>query len=608
MMTTRPRAIPVVLIGGLCTLALGAEAQRGPVRDPASTVSVAGTGSISGTVVTDEASARPVRRATVRLGGADLRVSQVAITDDAGDFTFAALPAGRYMISAARPGFVSTAYGAKRPEGAGSAISLSDGQRVAGLTLALIRGAVITGSVRDQRGNPASDQTVTVMRYKFNAMGQRVLTRAGSSSPQTDDRGIYRVYGLPPGEYLVVATPALSLRGDADAHQMTEAEVQWALRAARNGGPGVGESSTPPGSGQSVVFAPVFYPGTPVETSALRIQLGPGEERSGIDIPLLPVPAANIDGRIDSANGLVPASPLVSLLGHERIEGVPFSGFQTSQAAPDGTFRFTGVPPGSYTIAVRANPGAARPPGGTAVPGPPGLYGLTEVSVNGRDQAAVVMLQRGVTVSGRVSFDGSTPVPPDLTRLNLGLTPVLDASGVAVLPAAAIVDAMGGFAFTGVPPGRYRLSASVPGGQATSVWQPRRAVLDGRDVFDTPLNVSTDDVSGVGVTFSDHVAELSGTIQDADGRPTPEYFLIVFPRDPAYWAPQSRRIQAKRPSSDGRFTFPNTPPGNYLVAAVTDVEPGEWYVPRFLTELAQAAIPVTIAESEKKVQDIRVGR
>jgi len=50
------------------------------------------------------------------------------------------------------------------------------------------------------------------------------------------------------------------------------------------------------------------------------------------------------------------------------------------------------------------------------------------------------------------------------------------------------------------------------------------------------------------------------------------------------------------------------PPGDYLVAAVTDVEQGEWYVPAFLTELAQAAIPVTIAESEKKVQDIRVGR
>ena len=84
--------------------------------------------------------------------------------------------------------------------------------------------------------------------------------------------------------------------------------------------------------------------------------------------------------------------------------------------------------------------------------------------------------------------------------------------------------------------------------------------------------------------------------------------MIVFARDQTYWTPQSRRIQAKRPSSDGRFTFPNLPPGDYLVAAVTDVEQGEWYVPAFLTDVAQSAIPVKVAESEKKVQDIKVGR
>ncbi|MEO8484435.1 MAG: hypothetical protein ABI634_19675, partial [Acidobacteriota bacterium] len=266
--------------------------------------------------------------------------------------------------------------------------------------------------------------------------------------------------------------------------------------------------------------------------------------------------------------------------------------------------------PGTYSVAVRVNPSATpgRAGGGPAGPPQPGLYGLTEVSVDGRDQTVAVTLRSGVTVSGRVAFDGSMPVPSDLTRLSVGLTPVLDASGVAVLTPSAAVDATGAFTISGVAPGRYRLTASAPGTTAASGWRPRSALLNGHDALDTPFDVSTEDVGGFTMTFSDHPADLSGTIQDAAGHPTPEYFVIIFPRDQTYWTPQSRRIQAKRPSSDGRFTFPNMAPGDYLVAAVTDVEQGEWYVPAFLTELAHAAIPLTIAENEKKVQDIRVGR
>ena len=109
------------------------------------------------------------------------------------------------------------------------------------------------------------------------------------------------------------------------------------------------------------------------------------------------------------------------------------------------------------------------------------------------------------------------------------------------------------------------------------------------------------------ITFTDRPAELSGSMMDGDGRPAPEYFIVVFAADKAYWAPQSRRIQAKRPGTDGRFVFSNLPPGDYLVGAVTDVEPGEWYDPSFLAQLAPTAIKVAIGEGEKKRQDIRLG-
>jgi protocatechuate 3,4-dioxygenase beta subunit len=605
-MTFSPRALQLAVVCGVCATASGLAGQRAPARDPASAVSVVGTASITGRVVTDEAPERPIRRATLRLGGADMRTSQTAITNDAGEFTFAALPAGRYLITATRPGFIPMSFGAKRAEGPGSAISLVDGQHVSGVRLALLRGAVITGTVRDERGNPSGSQDIIVMRYRFDATGRRTLMRTGLGAQQTDDRGVYRIWGLPPGEYLVAATPSPSFR-NTSAHQMTDADVQWALRAARNTGRGAGESIAPPPSGPNVVFAPVFYPGVPSEGSAARIVLRAGEERSGIDIPLQLVPAANIEGRVATADGEVPPNVRLSLLAHERLTALPFSGFTASSAAPDGSFRFQGVTPGVYTIAARVSDGPGRGVSTAATP-QPSLYGLAEVSMDGRDQSVAVTLRPGVIVSGHVAFDGPSPRPPDPTRLNLDLVPVVDANGVAIGGPAAAIDATGAFRFTGVAPGQYRLRASMPGASASSPWQPRSAAIGGHDIFDTPLEVSADDVGGVSVTFSDRPAELSGTIQDAAGRPTPEYFVIVFARDRTYWTPQSRRIQAKRPASDGRFTFSNTPPGDYLLAAVTDVEQGEWYVPAFLTELAQAAIPLSIGEHEKKVQDVRVGR
>ena len=114
------------------------------------------------------------------------------------------------------------------------------------------------------------------------------------------------------------------------------------------------------------------------------------------------------------------------------------------------------------------------------------------------------------------------------------------------------------------------------------------------------------DVAGAIVTFGDRSQEVSGTIQDAQGRPTADYTIIIYPSDNRYWLPQARRILSARPGTDGKFTFRKLPPGDYRLTAVTDVEPGEWFNPDFLSQLATASISVPLAEGEKKTQDIRV--
>jgi hypothetical protein len=77
-------------------------AAQTPARDAA--VVPTGTASITGTVVSDGADARPVRIATVSLIGPGTRGRLIASSDENGQFAFRNLPPGRFSISVERPG------------------------------------------------------------------------------------------------------------------------------------------------------------------------------------------------------------------------------------------------------------------------------------------------------------------------------------------------------------------------------------------------------------------------------------------------------------------------------------------------------------------------
>jgi hypothetical protein len=72
------------------------------------------------------------------------------------------------------------------------------------------------------------------------------------------------------------------------------------------------------------------------------------------------------------------------------------------------------------------------------------------------------------------------------------------------------------------------------------------------------------------------------------------------------WTDQSWRIAQARPSSDGTYKITGLPPGEYYIGAMTDLEPGQVYDPAMLDELRKTSFKITIAESEKKTQDLRI--
>src|SRR4051812_36533445 len=122
-MTTRTRWL-------WCATALlttGVSAQQGPIRDRAAIASTIGRATLAGVVLHD-GTGRPVRRAVVTVISADSGYRATAITNDAGAFAFRQLAASRYSIGVTKPSFVSTAYGATRPNRPGTTVALADGQ------------------------------------------------------------------------------------------------------------------------------------------------------------------------------------------------------------------------------------------------------------------------------------------------------------------------------------------------------------------------------------------------------------------------------------------------------------------------------------------------
>jgi hypothetical protein len=260
-------------------------------------------------------------------------------------------------------------------------------------------------------------------------------------------------------------------------------------------------------------------------------------------------------------------------------------------------------------------------PAGAGGPAPAGAVWWAEapVVVTGDDvDVGRLTLQRGTTFSGRVVFDdGATSPPPDVTTLRVQLqsdslqsAPTQSRSGGAPGPRflrPAVVAPDGTFVVPDLVPDTYRVSVtSSP--MADSSWWLRAAMLDGRDLLDVPLRVSAgEDLRGAEFLLSDRRSELSGTLTTAAGDAFPEVFVLACPADATLRVPHSRRVQADRPDSSGRFVFEPLPAGDYLLFALTDIDDGQWNDPGFFDSLPGASVKLTLAHGEKKVQDLRVG-
>jgi len=522
-----------------------------PYAVPASAAAQNG-GTIAGALVTEQG--RPLRRAVVKLTGGVPPTTRTATSDTNGRFVFAGLPQGIYRLSAAKPGFIETSYGAKRPGAGmpGTPISLAGDQRVDDIVLRLARGGVISGTVTDEFGDAAYAVPVRAMRLGY-ASGGRAAQPAANTV--TDDLGGYRLASLPPGDYLVSANS----QPPAD-------------RPAGERG-----------------YVPVYFGGTVAPSAAAHVAVGVSQQVPNIDIQLQAVRTSTLSGSVTAPEG-VPTGARLQLV--DPAMPVANVGVWFRYATRDGKFSFPGLAPGSYVLNAQAPGGAA---GGT-------LTGSVTVPVEGESAEVTLPLRRGMTVSGRLDLT-TVKGAADVRRIRVTLDPVASGSDWETKNYEAAPDADGRFAIRGVPRGLYRVLVSgLPAGVALDT-----ARFGTRDAADVHLQIETGDEIPEGtLTFSDRTGEISGFVKTPAGGPAVDRTVLLFPAADTYWVPESRRIQTTQSRQDGRYTVRGLPAGDYRIAVVDAVEPGQQYDPAFLAGVAAGAASATLAAGGRATADLSV--
>jgi len=278
-------------------------------------------GSVDGVVV-EAGSGRPLKSATVQLqarSGVGLSGALVTTTRDDGSFVFRSVPPGLYSIQAELGGYIPETYGnatTRSPNGSADlynlpAQQLAAGQKISGIRLSLTRGAVISGRLVDDRGEPVVGNVVQALKTTYkDGLPERQLIQSAVSN----DLGEYRLFMLRPGEYNVSVIPS-------------------------------GIAPSPLYNATSAI--PLYFPGTIDAKAAQPIELHEGESVDGVNFSAIPTQPRRVTGSVQRYGGEPAGVVLSPLNGTSSVHG--------TVDANEGTFQFSDVTPGSYMLVARTS-------------------------------------------------------------------------------------------------------------------------------------------------------------------------------------------------------------------------------------------------------------
>src|SRR5712692_4198524 len=509
----------------VCTQSFARSAS--PVQDPKESGTITGHVTVDGKpargVVVIAAPSVPSDTAKAIERMFSLSKSPKAETDSEGRYRLEGLPAGSYEIAPSAPTLVSLS---NEP---GQKVSVAGGATAEGIDFSLSRGGVITGKITDSEGHPLIGEGVSLKGADPSKPGA-LFSGADQRMLSTDDRGIYRIFGIRPGRYLV------------------------STGNSRN--PMFGLLLKRPKNVQT------YYPGVTDEARAKFIEVTAGSEASGVDIRLVAADKGfTVSGRvIDAETGkpipdaMVAYSPSTPQARpddsqHEDFSGVP-GGITTTNAR--GEFRLESLAPGNYGAHVESM-GILTGAGGFYAD--PLNFEVQSANVDKLE----IKVHQGASISGVVVVEKA-----DTADVFNQLVPFMLYATVSDGPgSAARVAADSSFRISGLKPGRVKIGPLPYGAQKFSLLRIERDGVEQPDGIEIQPN---ERITGVRVIMIPANCIIRGHVTIVGGPQNSTVWVNARPLNDVTSASEGSRVDAK-----GDFVIENIGPGEYEVEVSTSL-------------------------------------
>ncbi len=527
------------------SISLALLAQAPPAAAPSA-------GAIAGVVV-DRTRNAPLRRAIVTLSTVESPPQDaVAWTDNAGRFAFGYLPAGQYELRVTKNGYQPGAYGTDDPRRPPTAIQLVPGEVRNDLVFRMQLVTTISGLVLDEDGDPVAGVQISALRQGWQRQKRQLLPGPGAV---TDSDGRYRISGLIPGRYALLASanrPVVKTSPDVSA-----------------GSPAI-----------RYAYGRQYYPGTDQASAATLINIEAGRDYPQIDFRLAARPVTHIEGKILVPDGVASLDqPSVNIVAGDMPNRMDFG---AGVSKPEYTFRFDQLPAGSYTLVAQASAEGKRYRGMQKIEvGPDGL----------RDLA--VSVEPGVELSGTVSVAG-----PDATKVIPSFVSLTPGDGLPATgpPLRANVGKDGHFTIPGVLPGVWDINTGPipPGGYIKSMY------LGDQDVLTEEMVIRASTSAPLKIVLATQGASLSGDVENGGQRVR----AVVLLAPTGNLRHVLSFYKSATTDAQGHFQLKGVPPGEYKLYAFDQFDPQSIQDPEFLPPLEPSGVPVTLKEGDNPPQKL----